>query len=60
MFDFGWFASPVVYGDYPDLMKWSVGNNSKIQSIPSSRLPEFSESEKLLIKSKYALTTFKP
>ncbi|XP_076107988.1 lactase/phlorizin hydrolase-like isoform X2 [Mytilus galloprovincialis] len=51
MFDFGWFASPVVYGDYPDLMKWSVGNNSKIQSIPSSRLPEFSESEKLLIKN---------
>jgi len=39
-FFLGWFADPVFLGDYPMVMKQRLGN----------RLPEFSESEKLLIK----------
>ncbi|CAO2636691.1 Lactase/phlorizin hydrolase, partial [Lemmus lemmus] len=36
-FSLGWFAHPIFRnGDYPDVMKWNVGN----------RLPEFTESEK--------------
>ena len=51
-FDFGWFASPVMHGDYPDVMKWRVGNNSIIQNLPKSRLPEFTDDQKAFLKGK--------
>ncbi|XP_076452948.1 lactase/phlorizin hydrolase-like [Babylonia areolata] len=48
----GWFGHPVlVNGDYPDVMKWRVGNRSREQGwSPGSRLPEFTEQEKKLVK----------
>ncbi|XP_021358662.1 lactase-phlorizin hydrolase-like, partial [Mizuhopecten yessoensis] len=49
-FDFGWFANPLVHGDYPDVMKWQVGNKSALQGFNQSRLPEFTETEKKILK----------
>ncbi|XP_076434590.1 lactase/phlorizin hydrolase-like [Babylonia areolata] len=47
----GWFGHPIlVNGDYPDVMKWRVGNRSVEQGLKESRLPAFSEEEKQLIK----------
>ncbi|KAL9646987.1 hypothetical protein ABK040_013843 [Willaertia magna] len=39
-FDLGWFADPVVFGDYPQVMKDLVGD----------RLPKFTPEEKNLLK----------
>nr|XP_020635330.1 lactase-phlorizin hydrolase [Pogona vitticeps] len=50
-FEVGWFAHPIFKnGDYPDAMKWKVGNRSELQNLPSSRLPVFTEEEKEYIK----------
>uniref|UniRef100_A0A803TGJ1 Lactase n=1 Tax=Anolis carolinensis TaxID=28377 RepID=A0A803TGJ1_ANOCA len=47
----GWFAHPIFKnGDYPDAMKWKVGNRSELQKLPSSRLPVFTEEEKEYIR----------
>nr|XP_056717147.1 lactase/phlorizin hydrolase [Euleptes europaea] len=47
----GWFAHPVFKnGDYPDAMKWKVGNRSELQNLPSSRLPVFTEEERQYIR----------
>jgi len=40
LFMFGWFASPVFFGEYPKVMKDRVGD----------RLPQFSTNESLLLK----------
>lgn len=40
-------------GDYPDTMKWQVGNKSMAQGFEESRLPEFTEEEKGEIKGTY-------
>ena len=42
-FLFGWFADPVVFGDYPQNLKSSVGN----------RLPQFSEMQSRLLKGSF-------
>ncbi|XP_066263018.1 myrosinase 1-like [Euwallacea similis] len=52
-FDFDWFASPLIKGDYPQLMKDIVGRNSALQNFSTSRLPSFTKSEKKLIKGSY-------
>ncbi|XP_033746871.1 LOW QUALITY PROTEIN: uncharacterized protein LOC117332095 [Pecten maximus] len=49
-FDFGWFANPLVHGDYPDVMKWQVGNKSVLQGFNESRLPQFTDTETMMIK----------
>ncbi|XP_069010889.1 lactase/phlorizin hydrolase [Embiotoca jacksoni] len=50
-FQLGWFAHPIFKnGDYPDAMKWQVGNKSELQGLSESRLPSFTEEEKNLIK----------
>ena len=50
-FDLGWFAHPIyINGDYPDVMKWKVGNKSQEQGYKKSRLPEFTDEEKQMIK----------
>ncbi|KFP97123.1 Lactase-phlorizin hydrolase, partial [Haliaeetus albicilla] len=47
----GWFTHPIFKnGDYPDVMKWKVGNRSELQSLPSSRLPVFTAEEREYIR----------
>jgi lactase-phlorizin hydrolase len=50
-FGLGWFANPIYgNGDYPDVMKWQIGNKSLEQGLKHSRLPEFTDKEKQMIK----------
>lgn len=50
-FQLGWFAHPIFKnGDYPEAMKWQVGNKSELQGLSESRLPTFSEEEKSYIR----------
>ncbi|XP_017743886.1 PREDICTED: lactase-phlorizin hydrolase [Rhinopithecus bieti] len=51
-FSLGWFAHPIFRnGDYPDAMKWKVGNRSELQHLATSRLPGFTEEEKRFIRA---------
>ncbi len=48
--ELGWFADPIFGdGDYPKLLKEIVANNSHLQQLSSSRLPEFTEHDKRMI-----------
>lgn len=50
-FQLGWFAHPIFKnGDYPDAMKWQVGNKSELQRSSQSRLPTFSQEERDYIR----------
>ena len=50
----GWFAHPVIVdGDYPTIMKEYVANISRLQGLTTSRLPQFSQSEKRMIAGTY-------
>ncbi|CAM2100551.1 unnamed protein product [Caretta caretta] len=50
-FNLGWFAHPIFKnGDYPEAMKWTVGNRSELQNLPSSRLPAFTAEEREYIR----------
>uniref|UniRef100_A0A8B9DLH2 Lactase n=1 Tax=Anser cygnoides TaxID=8845 RepID=A0A8B9DLH2_ANSCY len=47
----GWFIHPIFKnGDYPEVMKWKVGNRSELQNLPSSRLPVFTAEERDYIR----------
>ncbi|XP_027794187.2 cytosolic beta-glucosidase [Marmota flaviventris] len=50
-FALDFFAKPIfIDGDYPDLVKSHLASMSKKQGFPSSKLPEFTEEEKKMIK----------
>ncbi|CAK8692258.1 unnamed protein product [Clavelina lepadiformis] len=46
----GWFMNPLVYGDYPDVMKTTVQRNSLAEGRNSSRLNEFTLQQKKYVK----------
>lgn len=49
-FSFGWYAHAIyINGDYPEVMKDSIREKSKVQGYNESRLPEFSDEEKVYI-----------
>ncbi|CAG9827055.1 unnamed protein product [Diabrotica balteata] len=49
-FELGWYANPVHFGDYPDIMKTRVAERSRGEGRNQSRLPEFTEEEKALLR----------
>ncbi|XP_025089742.1 lactase-phlorizin hydrolase-like isoform X2 [Pomacea canaliculata] len=50
-FSTDWYAHPIfVDGDYPDILKWRVANRSMEEGLSESRLPEFTDAEKQLVK----------
>ncbi|XP_057661414.1 myrosinase 1-like isoform X1 [Diorhabda carinulata] len=49
-FTFGIFATPLYMGDYPDIVKENVERRSLAQGYLRSRLPEFTEEEKIKLK----------
>ncbi|XP_075465616.1 lactase/phlorizin hydrolase-like isoform X1 [Ascaphus truei] len=54
MFFGGWFAHPIFNnGDYNEIMKSTIRERSLDQGLVTSRLPEFTESEKRRIKGTY-------
>lgn len=56
-FDLGVYAHPIyVNGDYPEIMKTKVAEKSRIQNRPKSRLPEFTEQEKTMIKGLFFIS----
>ena len=47
----GWFAHPIfIDGDYPEVMKTYILNASLAEGRNKSRLPKFTEDEKIRIK----------
>jgi Glycosyl hydrolase family 1 len=58
-FMLGWFAHPIfVNGDYPDEVKERVAAKSSAQGLNHSRLPEFTEEEKLFIRGQLNGTVY--
>lgn len=52
-FGLGLWANPIFgNGDYPDVIKWQVGNKSLEQGFSESRLPEFTDEQKEMLKGK--------
>ncbi|XP_044133625.1 cytosolic beta-glucosidase-like [Bufo gargarizans] len=51
MFELDWFAKPIfVDGDYPAVMKLEISRKSQEQGLLTSRLPEFTDEEKNMIR----------
>nr|AJE75668.1 putative glycosyl hydrolase [Chrysomela lapponica] len=48
-FDLGWYANPIFNGDYPEIMKSRIANRSKGEGRDVSRLPEFTDEEKIAL-----------
>ncbi|KAG5870109.1 hypothetical protein JTB14_021426 [Gonioctena quinquepunctata] len=44
-FSYGWFAHPVVHGDWPKIMKNKIAARSEKQGYRKSRLPNFTKEE---------------
>lgn len=44
---------PLYQGDYPELIKTVVAENSREEGLPKSRLPEFTDEQKAMLKGSY-------
>lgn len=49
-FSYGWYANPIVYGNYPEVMIDRIAQRSKKEGYLKSRLPEFTKEEIEYIK----------
>ncbi|XP_063777761.1 cytosolic beta-glucosidase-like [Pseudophryne corroboree] len=50
-FNLHWYAKPIfIDGDYPTLMKTEISRKSQEEGLTTSRLPEFTNEEKSMIK----------
>lgn len=47
---FGWYANPLVYGDYPEVMKEHILRHAKAMGMPRSPLPAFTPQTSTLVK----------
>ncbi|CAG9857451.1 unnamed protein product [Phyllotreta striolata] len=52
-FTYGLYANPIVFGDFPDVVKERVARRSAAQGFPRSRLPVFTEEEQRLVKGTF-------
>ncbi|XP_061162615.1 uncharacterized protein LOC133171833 [Saccostrea echinata] len=50
LFNYGWFAHPIVHGNYPQVMIDRIREKSAIQHLNESRLPEFTQEEQEKMK----------
>ncbi|XP_060524406.1 myrosinase 1-like [Cylas formicarius] len=50
LFTYGWFAHPIFFGDYPEVMKTRIEERSLKEGLAHSRLPEFTDSMKKIMK----------
>ncbi|XP_056630382.1 lactase/phlorizin hydrolase-like [Diorhabda sublineata] len=49
-FTFGWYANPIINGDYPEVMKKLIADRSEKQGFEKSRLPVFTDEQVEFIK----------
>lgn len=59
MWQFGVFAHPLFFGDYPEDIKQGVSIINEANGITINRLLDFSEDEKYFIKGRYLLYNIK-
>uniref|UniRef100_A0A0K8TVD7 Putative glycosyl hydrolase n=1 Tax=Phaedon cochleariae TaxID=80249 RepID=A0A0K8TVD7_PHACE len=52
-FSYGWYANPIVHGDYPWVMQAKIAVRSEQEGFGKSRLPEFTQEEIKYIKGTY-------
>lgn len=50
LFQLGWFAGPLVHGDYPAIMKSTIARRSRVAGYEKSLLPVFSPEERKIMK----------
>lgn len=50
VFEAAWHIDPLIFGDYPELMKKRIAEKSRLQGYNVSRLPEFTPEEKAKLK----------
>lgn len=51
LFEFGLYAHPIIFGDWPEVVENRVANRSKMENFTRSRLPEFTDDDKKLINN---------
>lgn len=53
LFQWGWYVHPLVYGDYPKIMKQRIEMRSKMEGFSESRLPKFTKEEQKYLQGKF-------
>ena len=48
----GWFMNPLIYGEYPAVMKKNIAMKSMEEGLTKSRLPEFTADQRNQIQGR--------